>query len=227
MGNLYMEAEQINYRNNDHPEMNTVKKALDSNQEYLSEISREVGVLIVTKADEDIIADAFSTEVSYLEGDYCINDHALYKFTEYHDAGSWDGDDVSATTLTDELKDKQDQIDDLKSGLTNYTTIASVTADGVKTASQLLSELYSHVDSLNKCALIYNNVLYSLTQRSGSHVVFSRTGNLQGTMYMSSMDITSSAADFKEVTISSAGVVAVNDYSSSVITSGKTFELVN
>lgn len=52
----------------------------------------------------DVIGDAFSEELAYEAGDYCINNNTLYVFTDAKEAGAWDAGKVTSTTCADEFK---------------------------------------------------------------------------------------------------------------------------
>lgn len=47
---------------------------------------------------EDVVADAFDVGVSYVPGDYCINENKLYVCDVAHH-GAWDGNDFTLTTV--------------------------------------------------------------------------------------------------------------------------------
>lgn len=51
----------------------------------------------------DIVADSFTTSVSYSTDDYVIHNENLYKFIVDHPAGDWDENDVVVTTIEDGL----------------------------------------------------------------------------------------------------------------------------
>ncbi len=46
--------------------------------------------------------DAFSEDVYYYAGDYCIQDNQMYKFTVDHPEGPWIGEKVTTTTTDEE-----------------------------------------------------------------------------------------------------------------------------
>lgn len=54
-------------------------------------------------APQNQIADAFSEDVDYGIGDYCINFNTLYKFTDAKSAGPWDETKVVSCTIGEEL----------------------------------------------------------------------------------------------------------------------------
>lgn len=80
------------------------------------DVTEQQKALIATipgKAQKADIAPEFSTETAYNTGDLVYYNGALYEFTADHAAGAWSTDDTQAATIGGEL-------DQLKSGLTNY-----------------------------------------------------------------------------------------------------------
>lgn len=86
MGNVHMEASQINYRGG-------AKKM--SVEEALKEGS---GAL-----DPVVIAPEFSATAQYMEGDLVFNDGSLYRFEVDHDPGAWNSEEVMETTIAENL----------------------------------------------------------------------------------------------------------------------------
>lgn len=74
----------------------------------------DVETALAGKADNDIVADAFSAAETYAEGDYCTYEGGLYKFKTAHE-GAWDAADVDRIKIAGELSE-------LKNTLTNDTT---------------------------------------------------------------------------------------------------------
>lgn len=56
------------------------------------------------KADNDIVADAFSAAETYAKGDYCTYEGGLYKFKTSH-SGAWDAADVDQIQIAGELSE--------------------------------------------------------------------------------------------------------------------------
>ena len=133
--------------------------------------------------------------------------------------------DKTDNSLTTTAKTVVGGINELKSSLMNYKVLAYVTTDGVKTASQLLAELYPSIPTIGKYLLVFNGGIYNMSLRSESSAVFTRVMNVGGTMYMGSIEIKSNGANWMIVNIASNGSVTVTDSSSDVIASGKRFEL--
>ncbi len=80
-------------------------------------LKTEVNDLLDEKADNDIIADEFSSSTAYAKGDYVIYNGVLYKFTAAHSAGAWTGSDASAVVVGDELDALNDDLDTLDNDL--------------------------------------------------------------------------------------------------------------
>lgn len=81
----------------------------------------DVETALAGKADNDIVADAFSAAETYAEGDYCTYEGGLYKFKTSH-SGAWDAADVDQIQIAGELSE-------LKNTLTysSYGTIDTST----------------------------------------------------------------------------------------------------
>lgn len=76
----------------------------------------------------DVVASDFDSTANYSIGDYVIKEGALYRFTSAHSAGAWDAGDVTAVTVTGELKSKANA-----SALSSYAPIASPSFTGTPT----------------------------------------------------------------------------------------------
>ena len=100
-------TEELNKGNND--DLNTRVAALES----------DVSDLNSNKANQITIAPFFNAETAYTAGDLVYYNGLSYRCTNDHE-GEWDADDFTATTVANEL-------DTLKSGLTNQTVPQLVT----------------------------------------------------------------------------------------------------
>ena len=106
MGNVNMEADQIHVRDNDHKSWRTVAdalKALEASGESVAEDITELYTRDASRASKDDIADEFSAESAYYEGDYVYYEGTLFKFSAYHAAGDWDPADVVIAQIGDDL----------------------------------------------------------------------------------------------------------------------------
>lgn len=122
MGNVSMEARDINYRGGETKM--SVEEALKSTsgeaaaiaalQEAVGNLQTDTGNLQTTKANLITIAPVFSEETAYDPGDLVYNNGLTYRCTNAHE-GEWDADDFAATTIDAELKS-------LNSKFTNYVT---------------------------------------------------------------------------------------------------------
>lgn len=116
MGNVHMEAAQINYRGGE--KKMSVEEAIKN--------AGNTG--LAHTAD---IAPEFSTESAYNAGDFVYHNGSLYEFTANHAAGAWSTADTQAATISNELAS-------LESGLTNLTRFVnlqssqSITVDGAE-----------------------------------------------------------------------------------------------
>lgn len=128
MGNVHMEATQINYRGGSVKKSveEAIKDAIELTPEQKTNINKipAIEAAVATKAAQSIIAPEFDSEAGvYAIGDLVMHEGKLYEFTTAHETpGEWDSTEVSEKTVADE-------VDSLKSGLTdvnsNLTTLQS------------------------------------------------------------------------------------------------------
>lgn len=118
MGNVHMEATQINYRGG-ASKMNVeeaIKSAIELTPEQKTNINKipAIEAAVGTKTDQTVIAPEFDAEAgTYAIGDLVMYEGKLYEFTSAHEtAGDWNAEEVSEKTVSDEL-------DTLKSNLIN------------------------------------------------------------------------------------------------------------
>lgn len=118
MGNVHMEATQINYRGGSS-KMNVedaIKSAIELTPEQKTNINKipTIEAAVATKTDQIVIAPEFDAESGvYAVGDLVMYEGKLYEFTSAHEtAGDWNAEEVSEKTVSDE-------IDTVKSGLIN------------------------------------------------------------------------------------------------------------
>ena len=120
MGNVSMEARDINYRGGETKM--SVEEALKSTsgeaaaiaalQEAVGNLQTDTGNLQTTKANLITIAPVFSEETAYDPGDLVYNNGLTYRCTNAHE-GEWDADDFAATTIDAELKSLNSKFTDL------------------------------------------------------------------------------------------------------------------
>lgn len=99
--------------------------------------------------------DTFIPNLSYVVGDYVVNDGFLYVFTSNHPAGQWDEDDVAEASLLDYITDyvgkqlsgKQDTISDLAT-IRSGAAAGATAVQPVELATVATSGSYN--DLLNK-----------------------------------------------------------------------------
>ena len=117
MGNVNMEASQINYRGGE--KKMSVEEALKNTSgeaAAIAQLQTDVLNLNSNKANQITIVLFFSAEASYEVGDLVYYNGLIYRCTNAHE-GEWDADDFAATTIAGEL-------DALKSGLTNIVRLS-------------------------------------------------------------------------------------------------------
>ena len=112
MGNVSMEASQINYRGGETKmSVEQALKETSGEAAAIAQLQTDVGNLQTTKANQITIAPFFSAETAYDPGDLVYYNGLTYRCVNAHE-GEWDADDFAATTISNEL-------DALKSGLTS------------------------------------------------------------------------------------------------------------
>ena len=77
------------------------------------------------KADNDIVADAFSAAETYAEGDYCTYEGGLYKFKTAHE-GAWDAADVDQIQIAGELSELKNTLNDVIEGTTLSSLLTAI-----------------------------------------------------------------------------------------------------
>ena len=68
-------------------------------------------------AVKNSVAPAFSTSTAYAIGDYVVYENQLYRFTSAHSAGAWNSSHVTATTVSEDLEDFNDELSNTKADL--------------------------------------------------------------------------------------------------------------
>ena len=112
MGNVSMEARDINYRGGETKmSVEEALKSASGEAAAIAQLQTDVGNLQTTKANLITIAPVFSAETAYDPGDLVYYNGLTYRCVNAHE-GEWDADDFEATTIANELGE-------LKSGLTN------------------------------------------------------------------------------------------------------------
>ena len=115
MGNVSMEASQINYRGGETKmSVEQALKETSGEAAAIAQLQTDVGNLQTTKANQITIAPFFSAETAYDPGDLVYYNGLTYRCVNAHE-GEWDADDFAATTISNEL-------DALKSGLKSGIT---------------------------------------------------------------------------------------------------------
>ena len=117
-------------------------------------------------------------------------------------------------------------INEVKSGLTDYTTVYSVTADGVKTYAEILEELRTHIPYGKKCFLRFDDSILHCFAITDNTATFSRIVRDATSVYITVMSVSTIDNKFIEVGFSSQNAVTYGDYSSSVVTSGRILEIL-
>lgn len=117
MGNVHMEASQINYRGGETKM--SVEEALKNTSgeaAAIAALQTAVGNLQSGKANLSVIAPAFSADTAYAVGDIVAYEGVTYRCTTAHE-GAWDADDFAATTIDAELKSLNSKFNGVARGL--------------------------------------------------------------------------------------------------------------
>ena len=133
MGNVHMEATQINYRGGS--KKMSVEEAIKNAG---SEITPEEKAWIDTipeLASQEIIAPEFDAEEGvYAVGDLVIYQGGLYQFTTAHEtAGAWNPEEVAAVKVSEALSSLESGLIDVNSNIS--TLIKTTTKAGTTNAA--------------------------------------------------------------------------------------------
>jgi hypothetical protein len=146
MGNVHMEATQINYRGGS--KKMSVEEAIKAAGTEITPEEKAWIDTIPELASQEIIAPEFDAEEGvYAVGDLVIYQGGLYKFTTAHEtAGAWNPEEVAAVKVSEELSSLEsgliDVADDVKLNTNDLTTtsrtnnVLPMTVDRIKAANQ-------------------------------------------------------------------------------------------
>lgn len=154
MGNVNMEASQINYRGGQ--KKMSVEEALKNTSgeaAAIAQLQTDVLNLNSNKANQITIAPFFSAEASYDPGDLVYYNGLSYRCVNAHE-GEWDADDFAATTISGEL-------DSLKSGLTVQTAYIN-TENAIGTAYKMGNVIFVNILNGTYFSAVAEDVLFTL-----------------------------------------------------------------
>ena len=97
-----------------------------------------------------MIADKFSAQVSYAQGDIVYHEHVLYRFDEAHAAGDWTGTDATSLTVDDMLVEL-------------YAAVAAANTRINTTQSDIAPTFDTATSYTAGDLVIYENQLYKFT----------------------------------------------------------------
>ena len=179
MGNVHMEATQINYRGGS--KKMSVEEAIKAAG---TEITPEEKTWIDSipalttsnagKTDNDVIAPEFDAEAGvYAVGDKVMYEGKLYEFTTAHETpGDWDSTEVSETTVADELSSLESGLINCQLYVSDCTIDNSTSAqdfdypsglngnNAVLVAAKLYTQYNSWVDPTYNAGQYYGDFLY-------------------------------------------------------------------
>lgn len=200
MGNVNMEASQINYRGGEKKmSVEDALKSTSGEAAAIAQLQTDVLNLNSNKANQITIAPFFSAEASYDPGDLVYYNGLTYRCVNAHE-GDWDADDFAATTISNEL-------DTLKSGLTNVIHRKNLP---IQTAT--IGGDFENVISISD---LENNGYLNIALSYGGYYYICRfsRGNAYQKCIVSStitieLEISSDYVKFKLVGASSSGTIA-------------------
>ena len=158
MGNVHMEATQINYRGGS--KKMSVEEAIKAAGTEITPEEKtwidSIPTLASGKADNDVIAPEFDSEAGvYAIGDLVMHEGKLYEFTTAHEtAGEWDSTEVTEKTVADELSSLESGLTKIYHGtVTSDDTYGAISVPNATTSSLIVlvgnaSTLY-HLDYNN------------------------------------------------------------------------------
>lgn len=150
MGNVHMEATQINYRGGS--KKMSVEEAIKAAGTEITPEEKAWIDTIPELASQEIIAPEFDAEEGvYAVGDLVIYQGGLYKFTTAHEtAGAWNPEEVAAVKVSEELSS-------LESGLTNYENQNNLNLE-VPNRKNILPMTINYLKSINDVGTWSGNV---------------------------------------------------------------------
>ena len=129
MGNVSMEARDINYRGGETKmSVEEALKSASGEAAAIAQLQTDVGNLQTTKANLITIAPVFSAETAYDPGDLVYYNGLTYRCVNAHE-GEWDADDFEATTIANELGELKSGLIDVNSNIVNLVSIETHTTN--------------------------------------------------------------------------------------------------
>ena len=178
-----------------------------------TDVQGAVDELAEEKADKSNIAPDFSTSSNFQKKSLCWYEGKLYEFQEYHAAGAWTGTDVTEKNLSEVLSAYPWSLGD---------KAVTVIADGVKTYSQLLDQLYPYRQRLYRLE-IDSTMFYPSTATRYGHVGGTSNDDINTRL----IAIKETGSVYKSASINSTtGNVSVANLSTSVPENGVKIRLV-
>lgn len=214
MGNVTMEASQINYRGGaSKMSVEQALKETSGEAAAIAQLQEDVGNLQDTKANLITIAPVFSEDTAYDPGDLVYYNGLTYRCVNAHE-GEWDADDFSATTISNE-------IDSLKSGLTSKEPLG-----GTNTGNKLFNvgdKLYLFTDNEGGNIVIKSptNIAYEADAYNDSFRIWTaKSGVVKSISWdgMSDVDLNAMPKIYHgTVTSDGTGVISVPNATNSLI----------
>lgn len=99
------------------------------------------------KSSKNMMTDEFSAEKSYIQGDFCIYENVLYKFTSDKEAGPWDPEAVEATTVLGEIGALRDIVMELVDRMGGLSFRAMSQEDYNNLPEKVENRIYFAVDN--------------------------------------------------------------------------------
>ena len=141
-----------------------------------------------------------------------------------------DGDDPELTSsmILHGNDSVENVLNDISTDLSNFKIIGSVTADGIKTCAELLSELYHFITS-DKCKLKIGNYYFNLTANTNGVYEFTMSNCLYGTAFViTNTNVASTQLNCTRIqAVLTADGITINNETSRVFDAGIVFSIVN
>lgn len=152
-----------------------LQQEVDQLKEDTGELQEDVEKLETDKTDTAVIAPEFDAEAGvYAVGDLVMYQGKLYEFTTAHEtAGDWDNTEVAEKTVSDE-------IDTVKSGLTNVDNATVLNTQDLTTPSRTKNILPMTVEGIKAAntdgtwsgnSYTLNNITYTINTDADGNIV--------------------------------------------------------
>ena len=204
--------------------MNDIDSALYSIQQGSGTIATDLATVQTNLTTLEGIVESQGTSISSLASALTSAQGTINTITSLIGNGVPTTTDKTIIGAINEINEKVDDYGEV--------VIASVTADGVKTFSQLANELYSLIsdlsqDKINASHLVYGSDSLAFRHKGSNLYSFSTCTMAGGAVYISQIDIASTASEFTVASVANGGTVSISTSNSSAVApSGAVLKIV-